>query len=228
MRVLVLNGSPKRDKSDTMCITRAFLQGVCEVADAQIEVINTVDLHVEYCRGCFACTRTNGKCVICDDMESILNKILSSDVLLLNYPLYCYGMPASLKAVIDRILPLSKMEMVRAGDRYEHVCKADYSKLRYVMVCGCGFPNSKHNFEPAVAQFGLLFPQNRTVITVPESPMFNVAEAQEVTAPRLELVRQAGVQFASKGVVDGALLEQICSPMIPEDVYAQIASASNK
>jgi multimeric flavodoxin WrbA len=28
MRILVLNGSPKRDKSDTMHITRAFLEGI--------------------------------------------------------------------------------------------------------------------------------------------------------------------------------------------------------
>ena len=42
-----------------------------------------------------------------------------------------------------------------------------------MMICGCGFPNSQHNFEPAVAQFRQCFPNNHTIITIPESPMYS-------------------------------------------------------
>jgi hypothetical protein len=117
------------------------------------------------------------------------------------------------------------MAMEKVGDRYEHVGQADFSRLRYLMICGCGFPNSRHNFEPAVAQFRLLFPQGHTVLTVPESPMFNAPEAAVVTEPRLALVRQAGRQYAGSGVIDEALAAQIASPMIPEEQYAAIVNA---
>lgn len=224
MKILVINGSPKREQSDTMHITRAFLQGMQDAGTQQIRQLNVADRHIEFCCGCFACKRNGGTCRYDDDMGQILEDILSSDLLLFSYPLYCYGMPAMLKNLVDRTLPLSAMTMEKVGERYEHVSQRDYSHLCYLMICGCGFPNSRQNFEPAVAQFRLLFPNHHTILTVPESPMFNVPEAVSVTAPRLELVRRAGCQYAQTGRIDAGLLEQIGSPMIPEELYAQMAN----
>ena len=224
MKILVFNGSPKGEKSDTLCITRAFLAGMEAAGAQEVKIVTAVEQHVEYCTGCFACMHNGGVCIHDDDMKGILEEILKSDLLLFSFPLYCYGMPAPLKAIIDRILPLSKMTMEKVGDRYEHVGQADYSRLRYVMICGCGFPNSRQNFEPAVAQFKLLFPEGHTILTVPESPMFNVPEAAAVTEPRLELVKEAGRQYAKAGRIDDELMTAICSPMIPEAQYAAIVN----
>ena len=228
MKIVALNGSPKRDRSDTMHITRAFLEGMQETATQDIHVIDVIDRHIEYCTGCFACKRNGGTCIHNDDMKAILNEILESDLLLFSFPLYSYGMPAPLKALLDRTMPLSSMAMKKVGDRYEHVGQADFSRLRYLMICGCGFPNSKHNFEPAVAQFKQCFPCNHTIITIPESPMFNAPEAKIVTEPRLELVRQAGKQFAETGEINTALLAEIGSPMIPEEQYAAIVNGQTE
>lgn len=224
MKILVLNGSPKRGKSDTVRITRAFLDGMNEITPQAVHTIHVIDKHIEYCTGCFSCMRNGGACVHDDDMRQILEEILPSDLLIWSFPLYCYGMPAPMKALLDRTLPLSSMAMQKVGDRYEHVGQADFSHLRYLMICGCGFPNSRHNFEPAVAQFQLCFPGNHTIITVPESPMFNAPEAAVVTEPRLALVKKAGKQYAGTGEIDPALLAEIGTPMIPEEQYAAIVN----
>ena len=39
MKILVLNGSPKRKKSDTMHITRAFLDGMKEAAPQEVHIV---------------------------------------------------------------------------------------------------------------------------------------------------------------------------------------------
>ena len=68
------------------------------------------------------------------------------------------------------------------------------------------------------------FPGNHTILTVSESPVFNTPEAAIVTKPRLALVKQAGKQYAETGRIDAALLDEICSPMIPEEQYAAIVN----
>ena len=116
------------------------------------------------------------------------------------------------------------MAMALENGRYVHVGQRDYSRLRFLMICGCGFPNSKRDFEPAVRQFELLFPANRTILTVPESPMFAAPEAAAVTGPRLAHIRQAGKQYAQTGTIEQALLAEITEPMIPEETYAKIVN----
>lgn len=224
MKILVFNGSPKKEKSDTMHITRAFLEGMNEAALQEIHTIDIIDRHIEFCRGCFSCKACGGRCVINDDMSEIIDQILRADVLLFSFSLYCYSMPSALKNLVDRMLPLSTMAMSKENGRYVHPGKHDYSKLKYIMICGCGFPNSKKNFEPAVRQFELMFPGDRTIITVPESPMFSAPEADAVTIPRLNLIKKAGRQYAESGAIDGALLHDVCSPMIPEEIYAEIVN----
>ena len=157
-------------------------------------------------------------------MRDILERITDSELLLFSFPLYCYGIPAVLKNLIERLLPLSGIAMKKVGERYVHVAQADLSRQKYLMICGCGFPNSAHNFEPAAEQFRLMFPCGNTVITVPESPMFNAPEAAAVTVPRLELVKAAGKQYAESGEISAELLDGIGSPMIPEEEYAKIVN----
>lgn len=121
MNILVFNGSPKKQRSDTLHLSRAFLDGMCEAAPQEIHAIDVIDRHIEFCRGCFACKYNGGHCVLDDDMREILGQIPDSDLLLFSYPLYCYGMPAMLKNLVDRMLPLSSMAMEEVNGRYVHV-----------------------------------------------------------------------------------------------------------
>ncbi|MBR6088302.1 MAG: hypothetical protein IKP86_00115, partial [Anaerolineaceae bacterium] len=56
-------------------------------------------------------------------------------------------------------------------------------------------------------------------------PMFNAPEADVVTVPKLELIRQAGEQYAENGKIELSLLQEISFPMIPEEQYAAIVNS---
>ena len=72
-KVLVLNGSPKLNKSSTMVITNAFLEGMKMHEDYDLEIIHVQSLHVKPCIDCLSCWgRTEGECIIKDDDVAIV------------------------------------------------------------------------------------------------------------------------------------------------------------
>lgn len=60
MKILVINGSPKGSKSNTYKLTKAFLAGMEERAEAvkeifEVEEIQVRRLNIQPCLGCFSC-----------------------------------------------------------------------------------------------------------------------------------------------------------------------------
>ena len=195
MKILVLNGSPKK-KSDTMRLTDAFLRGLKKTGDHEITIVNLIEKNIAPCRGCFGCWQLNeGHCVIKDDQNALLDMYYKVDLIIWSFPLYCYGMPSHMKAFLDRTIPLNQMKMIEVDGHTQHVPLVDFSKLHSVVICGCGFPNYEHNFEAVDRQCDLCF-GNLTKIFVPETPLLNVPEAQIVAKPKAEAFEKAGEVYA--------------------------------
>ena len=63
MKVLVLNGSPKKDRSNTIQVTNAFVSGFPE--GTEVKKINIYEMDIRPCQGCFACWASpDGTCAI--------------------------------------------------------------------------------------------------------------------------------------------------------------------
>ena len=124
MKVLILNGSPKLERSNTLNITNAFVSGFPE--GTEIKRIDIYAKDIKPCRGCFACWASpDGTCAIKDDMAEILSAVKEADVIIESFPLYFYGMPSQLKAVTDRCLSLAEPYMgmdVRFRLRHPRFC----------------------------------------------------------------------------------------------------------
>ena len=98
-KVLIISASPRKGgNSDLLC--DEFARGAAE-AGYEVEKIRLAEKKSDYCIGCYAC-RTVGKCFRQDDVNEIVEKMLSADVIVLATPVYFYSMDAQLKALIDR------------------------------------------------------------------------------------------------------------------------------
>ena len=73
-KILVLNGSPKKEKSATLNVTKAFVDGMLSTNNYEIEYVNLSDLNIKPCTGCLSCWgTTEGECVIKnDDIKEIV------------------------------------------------------------------------------------------------------------------------------------------------------------
>lgn len=224
MKILVLNGSPKK-KSDTMHLTNAFVKGIMNQGEHDVEIINVIEKEIKPCLGCFACWKMlNGKCIQKDDQNEILGKIVSADVIIWSFPLYCYSMPSHLKAVSDRTIPLAKMSMKEENGVVSHDTLVDMSSKRYVVICGCGFPDWNGNFDGLKLQCKNMFGENLVTVCVPETPMLNESSAEPLTKPLLERFVAAGEEYAQNLTLSPEVVASLEIPMLPNEVYIQIVN----
>ena len=224
MNVLVLNGSPKA-KSDTMRLTRSFLEGLTSETPADVAIVDVIKKNLRPCTGCFGCwARGDGKCVIHDDQNDILAAYTQADVIIWSFPLYCYGMPGHLKTVLDRTIPLVQLRMVEIDGRVQHVPLVDFSKKRTLIISGAGFPDWEGNFEALRMHCKQCF-GNLTTVFVPETPLLNIPEAAPLADPLLEKFRSAGAEYARTLALSPDTVAALEMPMMPKEDYLRGVNA---
>ncbi len=98
-RILAIAGSPRRQGNTEILLDHAIAGA--ESAGAQVEKLVVPDMSIAPCNSCGACLET-GACPIEDDMAELYHHLLTCQGLVVATPVYFYGLPAQLKAAIDR------------------------------------------------------------------------------------------------------------------------------
>lgn len=220
MKILVINGSPKGEKSGTLKITRAFLDGMGETA----ETIGSLQAGVKPCLGCYACWhKTPGECVQRDGMADVLERIRKSDLVIWSTPLYCYGVPSNCKAVFDRLLPLSTpVQDVDGNGRTRHPVR-ERVRAKMMLIAGCGFPDRKGNFDALEFQFTRMFGGDCPIIFCVEAPLLSVPEAAPLAERYLALAKRAGSEYTKGGAITKETQARLDAPMFPPERYRAMA-----
>lgn len=227
MKVLVINGSPRVENSNTLQVTEAFLKGFPK--DAEVETVHINKLDIKPCRGCFSCWGpTLGKCVIKDDMAELLDKFGKADLIIECFPLYFFGMPSQMKAMTDRCLPLMLPYMgntVDGGTFHELRDKALLDK-KLLLISTCGYANCGGMYEALLAQYDRICGKGRyQSIFCPQGEIFIAPNVQRQRNAFLNDMTEAGKEFALTGTLSEATMKKITKPMLSPQGFELLTTA---
>jgi multimeric flavodoxin WrbA len=101
MKVLAIYGSPRKGGNTDTLMDEA-IKGILEVSPgAEVERVRAVDMDISACKACGDCDDA-GVCSTDDGMHPLYDSLEGADILLISSPVFFMGVPAQLKAMIDR------------------------------------------------------------------------------------------------------------------------------
>jgi len=107
MKVMAICGSPRKGNTEWM-LQKVLESAAAEGAETELVLLRNKDIRM--CRGCMTCevgeSGKPGVCVIKDEMEPILSKMLEVDVFVFGTPVYFYMLSGLVKNFMDRTIPI--------------------------------------------------------------------------------------------------------------------------
>jgi multimeric flavodoxin WrbA len=221
MKVLVLNGSPRKDRGVTGGLLAHFIKGMKE-AKADVDILYSKGLDLGDCRGCFNCwSSTPGKCIQDDEMTEVLERMADADLSVLATPVYVDGMTGSLKTLLDRSIPLLHGAFELRDDHCRHALREYVKAGKIAIFSVCGF-YEMDNFDPLIIHVKAVCKNmNREYVGALLRPYAWIIEPGiKQGAPLgfiLDAIRQAGHQIISEGLMNEDTLSTIASEIVPRD-----------
>lgn len=147
MKIVALNGSPRRRNGNTYLILEEMRKGA-EKAGSIMEIINLIDCDINICVGCFKCWEKKDprqiKCIFNDDIDMIFEKILNTDILILGTPLHYDNISATLKIFLERLIQLHTAYIIEKDGKQVHDIAYPMPKIAF--LCSCDLPGM-YNFD---------------------------------------------------------------------------------
>ncbi|MCE5275826.1 MAG: NAD(P)H-dependent oxidoreductase [Deltaproteobacteria bacterium] len=224
MKVLAINSSPRiTGQSKTELLMSHLVSGM-EAAGAQVDVVHLRTKKVRNCIGCFTCwTKTPGRCIHQDDMTGeLFPKFIASNLAVLATPLYHFTMNASMKAFVERTLPVLEPTLVRKGDITYHPLRGPHPGI--VALSVAGFPEISV-FDQLSAHLRFMYKQGllgeiyRPGAEAMVQPVF-----RKVCDDVLDAVSQAGKELVKSLKISPETMERITQPICDFELMARASN----
>ncbi len=222
MKVLIINGSPKGERSNTMWLTNAFVSGFPESAEVKTITLRDKDIHP--CLGCFSCwTKTPGQCAIKDDMQEIYQDILEADVIIESIPLYFAGMPSRMRMMTERCLLFTKRYEGSPEDSFHTILEMEEHSLKgkkMVVISSCGYVSMDTMFEGLLKEYDLICGTgNYTRVLCAQGELLQAGSRTRQVINYLEEVKKAGQEFYENGMLSEERQQQLEKPMVSPQTF---------
>lgn len=97
-RIVVISTSLRRN-SNSDALADRFIEGAVSAGN-EVEKISLVGKNIQFCKGCMACQKLK-KCIIDDDVNDMMSKVIEAEVVVWATPVYYYEMSGQMKTLID-------------------------------------------------------------------------------------------------------------------------------
>ena len=114
MRIMTILGSPRRHGNTAKVL--GWIEEQFQADGHEVDSANILDYQVQGCGECMACKKgTVELCSIGDDANGLFRRMVAADLVLIAAPVFCWGFPAQIKGLIDRMFCMMDFDGERAG-----------------------------------------------------------------------------------------------------------------
>lgn len=160
MKVLLINGSPKKDGNTARALRE--MVNVFEKHGIETETVCVGDKAIRGCIACTSCYKT-GKCVFDDEVNAVAEKLKECDGMVVGSPVYYASANGTLISFLDRLFYSTRFDKTMKVGASVAVarrggCSSTFDELnKYFTICGMPvasgqYWNSVHGKVPGDAE----------------------------------------------------------------------------
>ena len=139
-KILLVNASNRKRNTYNLLLS---IEAILKNKGYDTEILNLYDYKIDFCKGCEVCI-LKGNCLLKDDSNKIMGKIIESDGLVIGTPVYLNNMTGILKTFIDRTCSWFHRSEV-----------AQKPTLILANTQGSGIKNTLNSIEEVMIQWGV-------------------------------------------------------------------------
>lgn len=118
MKITIVSGGGRKNGNGQILINEVLKQ--FDDRKPEVEVYYLGEMNIHPCKGCFAC-RKKELCVCQDEMDELRERLVESDFVIFQTPIYMNDATGSFRLMINRLYPLLSGEPGRYTKRHKNM-----------------------------------------------------------------------------------------------------------